>query len=64
MSNVLSTENMDKFCDMLIDMQNSFSKDYPYIKPSKYKIKYVIKYKLRMLEETLSIEELQIYQTS
>lgn len=42
MSNVITMENIDKFCDMLIDMQNSFSKDYAYIKPSKYKMKTVL----------------------
>ncbi len=41
MSNVITIENIDKFCDMLIDMQNSFSKDYSYIKSSKYKMKTV-----------------------
>jgi hypothetical protein len=57
MSNVISVENMDKFCDMLIDMQNSFSTDYPYIKPSKYKMKYVNFIKIRTWEEIHFIEE-------
>jgi hypothetical protein len=38
-NNVINIENIDKFCDMLVDIQNNFSKEYDYIKPCKENIK-------------------------
>ena len=32
-NNVINIENIDKFCDMLLDIQNNFSKEFSYIKP-------------------------------
>ena len=32
-NNVINMHNINKFCDELIDIQNSFSKEFNYIKP-------------------------------
>ncbi len=39
---VINIENIDKFCDMLIDIQNNFSKEFSFIKPSSYQFNYDI----------------------
>jgi hypothetical protein len=31
--NVIKLENIEKFCDMLIDIQNSFAKEFSFVKP-------------------------------
>ena len=38
-SNVINIQNIDKFCDMLVDMHNSFAKETSFIQPCNYNIK-------------------------
>jgi hypothetical protein len=38
-NNVIKMENIEKFCDMLIDIQNNFAKDINYIKPCNFALK-------------------------
>lgn len=38
--NVIKMENIEKFCDLLIDIQNNFSKEFSFIKPSIYSTVY------------------------
>lgn len=40
-NNVIKLENVDKFLDMLVDIQNNFSKELKYISPSKFQIRNV-----------------------
>ena len=40
-NNVINLENIDKFCDMLIDIQNNFSKEFIFIKHCNYTLKNV-----------------------
>jgi len=31
--NVINFENLDRFCEFLVEVQNTFSKEFTYIKP-------------------------------
>jgi hypothetical protein len=38
-NNVINIENIEKFCDMLIDIQNNIAKELNYIKPCAFALK-------------------------
>ncbi len=38
-NNVINIENIDKFCDLTIEIQNNFSKEFSFIKPCAHSFK-------------------------
>jgi len=43
---VINLENIDRFCDILIDVQNTFSKEFNFVKASNFQTKNVFVYYL------------------